>query len=837
MSFWLTYYLAGNLGAAVFLAILLGATLRRQHKTLTEWALAGMALSALGWNLGDALSSLFLHISEPGAAALLKSVAGSSAVLLAVTGYFFSQALVNGTARIGPQNTLILTLGALAVILPFLPGWMEDLHVTAGFDRATLGPLYWLTNAYNSLTAGLAVFCLARGYRSAQGRQRLHIRVIFIVGLLAITIITIAQSVLPWLGIFAFFPIGHNAGLLLFFGVAYLVVFHRFLDLRSFALRQLLYAAVIMPPVLLIFWLLRPAFDLPAFLLLSLVTAGAILLFLYFRLAVDRVHHWLFPGRRLQEQDLRDLTTAIQILQDARPSMDVLLEQILHSLSRLLQCDRAYIYCGGQRAGTSIHKALGPPPHFNLKRHFRFFFRRLRLPPEIAGYLGQVFLFEPGAVPPLPDLLQAKRKRRLFLHRLNQLVEAARQDGYPIALPFLVQGELCGCLFMGQKNADLPWYSGDLRLLENARIPITLALWNASLYEDLHRKAEQEARRQPAIYSGPIAPTEQTVFDRLLVYGDPRMARVVDRARHVARLDVPVIITGETGTGKELIARLIHQEGGKPLNNFVAVNCGAIPESLFESELFGSMKGAFTDAKEDRPGLIEQAGNGTLFLDEIGELPLPMQTKLLRLAQEKQFQRVGERKLRTAQCRLISATHRDLAAMVKAGQMREDLYYRLQIFEIALPPLRERRTDIPVLVQHLIHGYATEFKTPVRYIEQDALDALCRYEWPGNVRDLQNCILRICTAVETDTIRLADLPHTIKDTRKEKVALNGRNKSTSFRGDIEIHGLDALLNEFSRDIVTYAIKRSQGNLTQAAQILKITRPKLYRLMESLGIER
>src|SRR4051794_851191 len=230
----------------------------------------------------------------------------------------------------------------------------------------------------------------------------------------------------------------------------------------------------------------------------------------------------------------------------------------------------------------------------------------------------------------------------------------------------------------------------------------------------------------------------------------------------VVRVDVTVLVTGESGTGKELVARAIHRRGARSAGPFVAVNCSAIPQTLVESEFFGHEKGAFTDARESRPGKFEQADGGTLFLDEVGDLALDAQAKLLRALQERQIQRLGARAARAVDVRVIAATNKDLEKESREWRFREDLYWRLNVVHVRLPALRERRADLPVLFDHFLDRFNRELGLAVQAIAPDTRQLLCEYDWPGNVRELENTICRAMILCEGDTLTLADLPGRVR---------------------------------------------------------------------------
>lgn len=309
----------------------------------------------------------------------------------------------------------------------------------------------------------------------------------------------------------------------------------------------------------------------------------------------------------------------------------------------------------------------------------------------------------------------------------------------------------------------------------------------------------------------------------------PKMKRVYALISKVAIARTTILLRGESGTGKEVMAREIHQRSSVLDGPFIAVNCGAIPETLIESELFGHASGAFTGAGKARGGLFEAADHGTLFLDEIGELPLNMQVKLLRVLQERTVRRVGDDKEREVDVRIVAATNRDLASMIQDGTFREDLYYRLNVIEIELPALRERREDIPQLVKVLLQKCAHKLGLPVAAMAPSALEALKIYNFPGNIRELENIVERAITLCLDDSIELADLP--------DDVALASRPAETfdwvAFQG--ESIDLEGRLQKLEETLITEALRQSDGNKTEAAKSLGISfRSFRYRL-EKLGM--
>ncbi|MCK6573865.1 sigma-54 dependent transcriptional regulator [Myxococcota bacterium] len=340
----------------------------------------------------------------------------------------------------------------------------------------------------------------------------------------------------------------------------------------------------------------------------------------------------------------------------------------------------------------------------------------------------------------------------------------------------------------------------------------------------LRRAIEQatlraEVGRLKAALEG--APT----LGRIVAESKP-MLQVFTLVRKVADFKTTVLLTGESGTGKELVARAIHDSSGRAKAPFVAINCGAIPENLLESELFGHVRGAFTDATRTRRGLFEEADGGTLFLDEIGELPLNLQVKLLRVLQEEEIRKVGDTKAQKVDVRVVAATVRDLGEEVKAGRFREDLYYRLNVLSIRLPPLRERRTDIPLLALHFVRQFNDRLGTAVRGVTPAAMRALIHYAWPGNVRELENTIERALVLVEGDEIGEDDLSPRIRDSQD-------RIKGTLAAGELSIKKTTRVIEE---ELIRRALAKTGGNRTRAAEILELSHRALLYKIKEYGIE-
>ena len=309
-----------------------------------------------------------------------------------------------------------------------------------------------------------------------------------------------------------------------------------------------------------------------------------------------------------------------------------------------------------------------------------------------------------------------------------------------------------------------------------------------------------------------------------LIGQSPSMLQMFDIIRQVAPTRASVLITGETGTGKELVAHALHNLSPRKAGPFVAVHAAALPTTLLESELFGHEKGAFTGAVERRAGRFEMADGGTIFLDEVGELEPAMQVKLLRVLEERRFERVGGNKTIEVDVRLVAATNRDLKKMVAEGKFRDDLFYRLSVVTVNLPPLRERRDDVPLLVTAFNRQYSEENNTPVRDITQEAINLLMAYDWPGNVRELRNAVEQMVVLARGERLTVRDIPAAI------------RSGADLTKISVVRPGVTMTVEEAERQLIIQALKDTEGNRTKAAEKIGMSRRTLHRKLKEYHLE-
>jgi two-component system NtrC family response regulator len=326
---------------------------------------------------------------------------------------------------------------------------------------------------------------------------------------------------------------------------------------------------------------------------------------------------------------------------------------------------------------------------------------------------------------------------------------------------------------------------------------------------------------QPAITSG---------FQEI-ISESPKMETVFNMIKKVAPTDSNVLIVGESGTGKELIARAIHKLSKRKGQKFFAVDCAALSGTLLESEVFGHVKGAFTGAIHNKPGVFEVANHGTVFLDEICNINVEVQAKLLRFLQEREFLPVGATQTKSVDVRLLFATNKDLKKMVAEGTLREDFYYRIFVYPISVPPLCERKSDIPLLAYHFLKGYAADFAKSVRSISRDAMEALCQYEWPGNVRQLENVIQAAVIASEADVLTYRDLPELSEPEVVPYVPPRTNVELKKLKKELKLKTVEKV----ERDFLIHALQRSDWSVTRAAEDVGMQRTNFQGLMKKHGI--
>ena len=495
-----------------------------------------------------------------------------------------------------------------------------------------------------------------------------------------------------------------------------------------------------------------------------------------------------------QEYIVDRLFSLLRIAQQVSSTRRIerLLEAIVSAVTKIVECRDACLMLLRPESGELVsHVVIGE--HKARMREVR-----IRVGEGIAGWVA-----EHGK----PILSNDVEKDPRYARRLSQVTDVEQIQSI-LCVPLISGKKILGVLSIINKPGGGGFTRQDLRLASAFAAQAAIAIENAKLYEAMSKEnmiLRAQLDRAPG----------------MLKSFSPAMKRVIWMARRAAESDATVLLLGESGTGKEIVARAIHTWSPRGNYPFVAVNCAALPENLLESELFGHERGAFTGALRRREGKIELADGGTLFLDEIGELKTDIQTKMLRVLQEHQFERVGGTETITADIRVIAATNRNLQEEVERGMFREDLFYRLNVIALTIPPLRERKEDILYLADRFIKAYCAQAGRKEPVLTHAAREALLKYPWPGNVRELENVLERAIVLGSEERIDADDLlldlapaPSRSIDTRRP------------FR---------ELVRDYKKDVIAEALRRCGGNQSRAAEQLSVTQPYLSRLMKDLGL--
>ncbi len=412
-----------------------------------------------------------------------------------------------------------------------------------------------------------------------------------------------------------------------------------------------------------------------------------------------------------------------------------------------------------------------------------------------------------------------------FDHVLSDIYMEPR-DGFYLLSRAREQGFTGSIIMMsGKADAAMALDAMDRGATDYIHKPISAG----QLFFVLH-KAERELRlkRENEMLRAEV---EQRYSFANIVAKSQEMLKIFNVIKKIADYKTTVLVTGESGTGKELIARALHFNSIRKNGPFVAVNCGGIPENLLESELFGHARGAFTDAIRSKKGLFEEADKGTIFLDEIGDLPLPLQVKFLRVLQEEEIRPLGDTRSIHVDVRVVAATSKDLGQEMRLGRFREDLYYRINVLTISLPPLRERKEDIPLLVDHFIGKFNQRLNTSIKGVSPEVMRTFLEYKWPGNVRELENIVERAMVLTEYDTIQVEDLPPAL--TSGKSIHMLPPPLPEVDENCLSIKECSKALE---RDLIIKALKRTGGNKTQAAQLLEISLPALLYKIKGYEID-
>jgi Nif-specific regulatory protein len=504
----------------------------------------------------------------------------------------------------------------------------------------------------------------------------------------------------------------------------------------------------------------------------------------------------------LIKSEIHELTLLFEISQILDKSLDLrdIVGPVLKSLSKHSGMVRGTITLLDRETGEiAIDAAQGLTPSQLVKGRYKF-------GEGVTGMVAKTG--RPVVVPHISE-------NPLFLDRTGARASLKKEDISFICVPILIENEVIGTLSADRLFENSDSLDEDVRILSIVASMISKAVHlRQAMLEERKKLVEENTRLQEEL---------KIKFRPSNIIGNSKVMRVVyDQIAKVSNSIATALILGESGTGKELVAQAIHYNSPRSSKPFIKVNCAALPESLIESELFGHEKGAFTGALALRKGRFELAEGGTLLLDEIGDLSQATQVKLLRFLQEREFERLGGTKTIKSDVRIIAATHKNLEELVSEGIFRQDLYYRLNVFPIFMPPLRERPTDIPLLADFFVEKYnATNFKD-INRISTPAIDMLMSYHWPGNVRELENCIERAVLISDDHVIHSHHLPPTLQ---------TAEASATKFEGTLQ-----SALDKVEKDYILDALKSSRGNMVKASQALGITERIMGLRIKRFGID-
>jgi Nif-specific regulatory protein len=501
-------------------------------------------------------------------------------------------------------------------------------------------------------------------------------------------------------------------------------------------------------------------------------------------------------------REINELSLLFEISQILESTMDLrdVVRPVLKTISTYTGTVRGVISLLNRKTGEiSIEEAVGLSS--NQQKRGRY-----RLGEGITGKVVQSG--RPAIIPRISD-------EPLFLDKTRAREHIDWDDISFLCVPIKIGNDVIGTLSVDRLFSDEATLEEDLRLFSVIASMISQAVKIRQHAQEEKQKLLEENIRLQEELKHRYHPTN-------IIGNSNEMQEVYNLIRQVAESETTVLLRGESGTGKELVAHAIHYASGRSHRPFIKVNCAALPETIIESELFGHEKGAFTGALHQRKGRFELAHGGTLFLDEIGDLSMTTQIKMLRVLQEKEFERVGGVETIKTDVRIVAATNRNLEELISQSRYREDLYYRLNVFPIHIPPLRERKTDILLLADHFIEKYGKSTGKNVRRVSTPAIDMLMAYHWPGNVRELENCIERAVVMSNDDVIHGHHLPPTLQTAEASGTTLR--------------ETLDEVLDSIEREMLIEALKSSRGNMARAARLLGISERRMGLRINKHGID-
>lgn len=822
---WIDAVVLLNTAAMAVIVGLFLSAIRGRRAGGVHWAFLGILAGQFAWSLTDTISSVlavqFGIISNGLGTASALAVLG-----IAFSTFFFCVSF--GADEKGRWVRSAVTAAAalltvLCALLTFSDQFIGSRRVENGIRHGDYGPLFVLFGGWVALLILTGLIILAvRSFRVSDHRVRTQIRMFILGAALNLAFAFAFSYVLPLAGIFDLDFAGPPSSVIFVSIVLYTILFQRFVNLKQAYSIVGVHVVVVGLSALVLTvagwvvlagagWKPSASIVVSAFVVFGAgISYHSLVVPIVNRLIADPV---LDPALTLTRL-FAPMDTASEVTRDS--ALSAWVERVAQSL----RVSKAALLLKSENEFLEV-RSSGPGGALRTEQLARMM--RRRPPQKLLLLLDRVVATEEGPALFPPNVKKRYPRTSALLLEFLSDAEAA---GFPVVLPLIRQDAVEGVLLLGHRGSGGLYYEGELEMLRALRFPLAAAVRRIQEEADLN-DSRARAERVASSLSQFLLQTRRIDVDaeRQIVYRSETMDHVIEKVRLFAGQQHPVLVLGETGTGKELIARMLHREGPRADQPFVAINCAAMPADLWEDEMFGHARGAFTDARESREGRLLEAGEGTLFLDEVGELPLGMQSKLLRVLQERTFHPLGSDKTRVAKCRFVFATNRDLGAMIKNREFRDDLYYRISVFEVRLPPLRDRLSDIPVIAGRVLEALATAPGAGPRTLSPEALEALVHYDWPGNIRELENVMVRAATTTAGPMIGAADLALVPRTDRPAR-AVKRISPVVNYRESVDA---------FRRDILARALREAGGNKTKAAEALGLKRTTLNSQLKELGM--
>lgn len=829
--------------------------LKKNKKTLVDHSLGILVFSFAAWIFFDLLSQVTAFMYKP--FDLIGTIAGISVQLLALSVLFFCEVFPDSVlTKFAKIRISIITITSFVMAsFTFSPKWISNRRIENEIYKADLGIYFYIISIYAIVIILLAFSILGIKYfKTNKNSDKKSIRLFLLGAIISLIIVVIFSFIFPAIGLPKYFFIGPDACLVFISFIAYSILYQQMFDLKSEALR--LTIKIVLNGII---GAIISFIGLKIFIILGLYNQVLVtwMLFAIFfigvgfgMLVIPKIDSILFPAYQKAESGILSFLNELNYA-DYQKSYENFLFKLLEIIHLKAPIKKSF-FLSIDRVGNVHFINSGENSYIYNEIDFNIFILLSKLnswKKLIIKEVDNIYLLNDKTFNLLKESEFYKQHRHVATRFIKSL-QFLKRSGFEIFMPLFHRQVISGYLVLGEKLDSLPYYDKDIEIWKKIKFSLALSLRNHLFYDEIlsyRDRAEFEAEKLSELIAS-ASVVHKDLEGKTLIYKSAVMEKVVGQVKQSANSKKPILIYGETGTGKELIARLIHDYSDEKLP-FEAINCAATPESLWEDEIFGHIKGAFTDASRDRKGKVELAGNGILFFDEISEMPLTIQAKMLRLLQENIFTPLGGVKQLKSNCRFIFATNKDLWELSKEKKFREDLFYRINVFQIEIPPLRKRIDDVPALVDHYFKLYSKEMKMDIQGVSDAVLNIFINYTWPGNIRELENIILRSIAGCQSNMLSLNDLPEFFREkSTLKKFATNkfiSGKIAAGVKSNNSAHALDAQISlagnfedkvkAYQRSLIERAISLSGGNKSKAAEMLGIKRGKLLYQLKELKI--